>query len=182
MDENDLDSYVQVFMEGQDRGYAPVSTRTSERDINVPFPVLPGYLQGVTAAAPRSVNPTALAPKQRAAYVAAVRARAVAARAPAPMMLTTSAPAAKSFPAAQAAGGSLPSPSPAMGASSPPPPDATTLLPMPSPPSFPSAITTNVAPGSCPPCSCPGGISTGSILALLAAAGFASYLLTQRGK
>lgn len=167
----EIDDYLDVFFSGSERGDAPVSTRTSERDLNVPVPTLPGYLANL-APAVRTVAPTGQV-RSRSGLVAASRTVA-----PPPLMFTT--------PAAKAAGGSPPPPSPVMSASPPSPPDA----PPPPPPDAPvtNRIVTNYASApppvttNCPPCSCPGGISTSSILALIAAAGVGWYLLTDRSK
>lgn len=172
--EEDLDSYLEVFVSGVERGSAPTTERTSEMDLNVPLPVLPGHLGQYTQATRAALPGTAV---RRAGTFTTAR-RAAALPQP-PLMFSTAVP-----PAAKA-GSATPPPSPAMSATPPPPPDAP-----PPPPDAPSnipatnRITTNytTAPTSpsCPPCNCPGGISTGSILLLLAAAGGAWYLLTDK--
>lgn len=186
--EDELDKYLEVFVVANERGEAPVSTRTSGMDLNVPFPVLPGHLGQYTAGPRYAAASTGLRPR---AYVAAGPRYA----APAAMMLPTS-----PTPAAKAAGGSLLPPSPAMGASPPPPPDSppppqriTTNLPGSS--GLPGASATGCpecpAPMPCPTCpapapcpACPGssasGMGGGSLLWLLVAAGAGWYLYSQR--
>lgn len=172
--EDELDQYLEVFVTGVERGEAPVSTRTSESDLNVPFPVLPGHL-GQYTAAPRAAAPTTTV-RQASAYTAAPRY--------ASMMLPAT-------PATKAAGGSSPLPSPVMSASLPSSPEA----PPPPPPGEappPPRIITNAATLTprmsaaggaetmlcppCPPCARASGAGGGSILAILAIAGAGWYL------
>ena len=186
--EDELDKYLEVFVVANERGEAPVSTQTSGRDLNVPFPVLPGHL-GQYTAAPRYAAPSAGLRPAAGAYTAAPRYAA-------PSMPRAAAPryvAPSMTPAAQAAGGSLPPPSPAMGASPPPPPDS----PAPSRPSMLVATPNYTAAGTsagsagagagptgcptCPPCpSCASAGSGGSLFWLLVAAGAGWYFYSRR--
>lgn len=185
--EDELDKYLEVFVVANERGEAPVSTRTSERDLNVPFPVLPGHL-GQYTAAPRYAAPTTNLLPAAGAYTAAPRYAA-------PSMPRAAAPryvAPSTTPAAQAAGGSLLPPSPAMGASPPPPPDS----PAPSGPSMSfspnytapvltaSGTATGAGPAGCPTCppcpSCASAGGGGSLFWLLVAAGAGWYFYSRR--
>lgn len=199
--EDELDQYLEVFVTGVERGEAPVSTRTSESDLNVPFPVLPGHL-GQYTAAPRAAVPTTTV-RQASAYTAAapryasmtttvptttVRRSSAAYSAPryAPMML----------PATKAAGGSSPLPSPVMSASLPPSPEASSApayTPNYVAPSLTPKTTTTTGGDTtggggaatcppcpscapCPPCERASGMGGASILAILAIAGAGWYL------
>lgn len=199
-----FDEYLDLWGSSQERSLAPTRDRTSERSVNVPMPVLPGALEGfegVIADYAYSANPAP--PPATPTYARAPaytqsstpqRTAAVPRSAPAPLYNMIGARPTK------AAGRSAPSTSPAKNASLPSSVDASRVPPPPPPvdtPSMSAAINTNAthlpaaptgAPPtndttnnvSCPPCSCPGGISTGSILLLIGAAGVVLWMGSEK--
>ena len=126
-----IDDYMTIFEEGERRAQAPTSDQSSERDLNVPEPDLPGYLESVTAL-----------PGTRAATAALYQQQAVQSRpstrlrASSPALFAYSTGSTRVRTAAVAGRTSPPSLSPATGAPLPPPPDAP-----PPPPDAPSAPT-----------------------------------------
>lgn len=139
-----LDEYMNIFEQAQERGLAPTSDLTSEGSVNVPFPVLPGALGDVMKPSGPTPAHLVLAPaRQSVVRPSAVRTNASLVQ---PQSVVRSAPIRTNAavapsgqrvhapllipggtqllrPASKAAGSAAPLPSPASGSPSPSVPD-----------------------------------------------------------